>query len=79
MIEEEDIDTIHIMNLMNISVVKTRWSVNVDDNKNMIKELYKEGSGNIYLAAAVKKVLGTKESELGKIGMFINGPATVRL
>lgn len=70
---------VNIMNLMNISVVKTRWSVNVNENKSMIRYLYKEGGSNIYLAAALKKVMAGMESQLSKIGMFINGPAVIRL
>lgn len=42
---------------MNISVVKTRWSIDVADNKNSIQELYKQGAKNIYLAAGIKNVL----------------------
>ena len=39
-LSQENLDLVHSLNLMNISVVSTRWSTSVESSKAAIKELY---------------------------------------
>lgn len=79
-LEEEEAALVDILNLMNVCLVKNRWSPPIDSVMETIKRLYKAMGEEIYIGGAVKKATSVEKSSLlEKIMLVYNGPPILRI
>lgn len=79
-LEEEEQALIDILNLMNVSLVKNRWSPPIDSVMDTTRRFYKALGEEIYVGGALKKTTQTESATLlEKLMLVYNGPPMLRI